>query len=54
MDKETKSNLDQWVSEYPKFSNLITNSGLTKSFGNNPPPKKEDPEWSYLEKLLNQ
>ena len=53
MDEETKSNLDQWVSEYPNCANLIKNSGLTKAFGRKPPPKGDNPKWSYLEKLLN-
>jgi hypothetical protein len=55
MDKETESNLDQWVSEFPNSARTIRHSALTHLFGRKPPlPKEDDAEWSYLKKMLSQ
>lgn len=38
LSAEQKSNLDQWVSEFPRFSHIITDPQLVCFFSKNPPP----------------
>jgi hypothetical protein len=38
LSAEQRSNLDQWVSEFPRFSHIITDPTMICFFSKEPPP----------------
>lgn len=42
------TNIDQWLSEYPRFKAIITHPLHSWTFMLNPPPREENHEWDSL------